>query len=296
MISSEILHYRRKRAFERNNSVFMPVLLISPDISTILNKYISENDFFRSLSKSIQTEVVLLKDKIADVETGYVRDKFQVFDDLVFTPGERGIPLVKKILGRKIRNKQVIVSDFGIGGKVLRSGNLIVATDDLRNLPEVNLLRSRGYEIEFLPIPSSKEQTILSERMDYNRHIDSEVNFVATNNGYVFVVNEEYYERYKDDVEALAKRHAGTVRIIQDLREQTKLRGVNFIEVNSKVMVPDNCTETIKILKDALDEDKVILVKVDCSKFNGEGVTIHKGEFLSLYFHGGLRCLTNIIF
>lgn len=150
--------------------------------------------------------MVLLKDKIADVETSYVRDNFQVFDDLFFTPGEKRIPLVKKILGRKIENKQVIVSDFGIGGKVLRSGNLIVATDDLRNLPEADLLRRWGYEIEFLPIPSSKEQTILSERMDYNRHIDNEVNFVATNYGYVFVVNEEYYERYKDVVDALAKK------------------------------------------------------------------------------------------
>lgn len=70
---------------------------------------------------------------------------------------------------------------------------------------------------------------------------------------------------------------------------------MNFIEVNGKVIVPDNCTETIKILEDALGKDRVIQVKVDCSKFEGEAITIHNGELLSLYFHGGLRCLTNVI-
>ncbi|MFZ6034896.1 MAG: hypothetical protein ACOYUB_01980 [Patescibacteria group bacterium] len=195
-----------------------------------------------------------------------------------------------------MNNYNIFESPLGIGGNVLRSGKLIVLPDSYRNLEHVNLLLERGYSVDFLPIPSDDEKSFLSMRMGMNHHLDTEINFVRNGNGFVFLVNNDYYERFKNEVDLLAAKHNGEVNLIKSAQEQTALRGVNFLELaDGRVAVPFNCWTARSTLESKLGKDRVIPINIDFSKTTGIAQTFVEGVFTTLYFHGGLRCLTNIL-
>lgn len=272
-------------------------LYISSSIDTIFEKGFGRSDFEGMISANGGPRVEYLSKVVAGIEMHYIRDSFQVFDNLIFTPGKNGIPVVRELLGDKKGEKEINISNFGIGGNILRSGKLIVAKESLRNSEWVETLEAKGYIVDFLPVPPLEEHTDLSRRMGFNGHIDTEVNFVQSEKGYTFIVNNDYYQQYPTEIDGLVEKYDGEVKIITSHDEQTRLRGVNFIELpNGKVVVPENCIETRSALEASIGKDNVISVKADCSKFNGIAQTIdNDGHFITLWFHGGLRCLTNHI-
>jgi hypothetical protein len=296
MVEIKQITERRKRHGELLGTP-PPTLYISPSIDKIFEKGFTRGDFAGLISANGGPQVEYLNEVVAGIEMRYIRDSFQVFDNLIFTPGKNGIPMVRELLGDKKGEKEINISNFGIGGNILRSGKLIVAKESLRNSEWVGTLEAMGYAVEFLPVPPLEEHTDLSRRMGFNEHIDTEVNFVQSEKGYVFIVNNDYYQQYAADIDGLVEKYGGEVKIITSPDEQTKLRGVNFIELpNGKVVVPENCTETRGLLEDSIGKDNVISVKVDVSKFNGIAQTLSDdGRFITLWFHGGLRCLTNNI-
>ena len=272
-------------------------LYISSSIDKIFEKGFTRGDFAELISANNGPRVEYLNEVVAGIEMRYIRDSFQAFDNLIFTPEKNGVLVVGELLKDVKGEKEVIVSDFGIGGNVLRSGKLIVTKESSRNSEWVGTLEAMGYAVDFLPVPPLEEHTDLSRRMGFNGHIDTEVNFVQTEKGYMFIVNNDYYQRYAAEVDILVKKYGGEIKIIISHDEQTKLRGVNFIELpNGKVVVPENCLETRALLVESIGKDNVIPVKVDVSKFNGIAQTLSDdGRFITLWFHGGLRCLTNLI-
>jgi len=113
----------------------------------------------------------------------------------------------------------------------------------------------------------------------------------------VFVVNDEYYREYEDRVSQLLQRYQSELIIIQDCDEQTRRRAVNFIELpDGKIVLPENCTQTKTALEGVLGVSNVLGARVDSSKLPGSAITFVNGRAETLYFHGGLRCLTNCVY
>lgn len=278
---------------ERRPLLARPAIFISdppPEIYTVDN---GKTMLEALVSANTDTGVVFIGQN-ENERCFYVRDSFQVFSDLVFAFGARNAKFAKKAL-EKISGKKVLVtlSELGVGGKVIRSGNLVLVPDELKDLSELELLKQRGYQVDFLPMPlKSEASTGLSRRMWFSRHLDMEIN-VASLNGYLFVVNLEYYRAYKKRVDDLVGRYNGGLVVVEGQQEQTAYRAVNFIELpNRMIVVPENCTEARGKIGSLIGQDNILAAKVDFSRRKG-GVAIIGSEVL--YFHGGLRCLSNVV-
>lgn len=178
---------------------------------------------------------------------------------------------------------------------MLRSGNLIIATDPMRNLPEVELLHNKGYIVDFLPIPDIYDSSNLGRRMWHSQHIDTELNIIKIKDGFLFVVNNDYYQAFNQQVDRLVSQYQGVLRIIQNSAEQTFLRGVNFIEVDGKIILPENCRKTRSLIGGVIGDNNVLSAKVDCSMMLGKIVMFTDDGQVDIYLHGGLRCLSNIV-
>jgi len=248
-------------------------------------------DFEKLVESNSLAAVDFLPGSIYGAEIGYVRDMFQVFDDLVLVSEAGEVSSVKKILGREA---PVVLSELGIGGNVVRSEKLLIIPEELREEPVLPLLMDRGYLIDFLPIPNPPYKDELASRMGFSRHLDMEINVVKNKDGWVFVVNDDYFRKYKQRIAELLEKYNGSLVVICDKAEQTLLRAVNFIELpNGKVILPSNCEETIAKLTRVLGKDRVLSVDFDCSLLNGQATTRMGGNLINLWFHGGLRCMAN---
>lgn len=221
----------------------------------------------------------------------YPRDLFQVFDDLVFSSA----PIAaSKLLGKKVPIRESLL---GVGGKVLRSGRNIVLTSDLRGMPEIEELEARGFTIDFLTVPIARDMsTALTARMEVSRHIDMECNMVLGETGRVVVANRDYFTEYGGDVVDLADKYDADLHIIEDMREQTCSRAVNFIELpNGKVVMSANCPETKGKLIQSLGAENVLESNFDPGSYSFSQTAEVQGGDIPLYFHGGLRCMSNVV-
>lgn len=278
-------------------------------VSQQLYKTFSDDNGMQKLIEVLNPEgnvpVIILPDAQSEHSFMYPRDMFQVYRGLICTPVQRGIYIVQTLLGRPYSNTPIAISKYGIGGFVLRSGNLLIVPDEMKPLDETRILRSHGYDIGFLPVPHPREKTALSDRMCFNNHLDSEVNIVSCDGTFVFVVNIEYYRTYPKRIESLLRQYNGELVVIEDPQEQTSRRGVNFLELPSgHVVVPSNCHETIERLRRHLPNDRIHEAHLDCSRLNGVAMVmvsdplmacISESKFETLYFHGGLRCMVNVV-
>jgi hypothetical protein len=282
-----------------------PAVLVSQNL---YNTFLDENgmqQLLEVLSPEGQFPVTLLPDARHEPAFRYPRDIFQIYRGLICTPAQQGIYIVQTLIGRIYPDVPIRVSRYGIGGSVLRSGNLIIATEQMKHLEETDILRSIGYEIDFLPVPRPDDITSLSRRMGFNNHLDNEANVVLSNGTYVFTVNAEYYRTYTREVEVLVRRHRGELEIINDPLEQTCNRGVNFPELPSgHVVIPSNCPETLALLRRHLPDNMVLEAQLDCSKLNGvavimvsdpQAIFLTDAQFETHYYHGGLRCMVNVV-
>jgi len=226
----------------------------------------------------------------------YIRDVFQVFEDLIFAPNEDAAIVAKELLQAR---PPIHISEFGIGGLVLRSEKLILVPDDLREEVEtISKLQERGFCIDFLPVPPlTQDSGILVRRMNFSKHLDMEINIVYSQGRLVVVANEDYYKERKDRVDKILHNYQGQLVIISDPREQTLLRAVNFVELpDGRVIIPENCNQAISALKNVLGKPNVLGENVDFSKSKSRANSYVNGGPITYYLHGGLRCLTNSVY
>jgi hypothetical protein len=291
---------KKTNRHQKPNSEFLnkplSTLYISSDIESAFVHGFTREDFTKAIAPAGAPQVIFTKKVNFPHKSMYIRDYFQVFGDIVFTTPETDFSKTAGLLGLDPKGKQIISSELGVGGKIIRSGKLVLVPEELNNSEHLDLLRDNGFIVDFLPIPANEEKNLLAMRMGFNKHIDTEINIVKHEDGFVFVVNDDYYQRFKNEVDILAQKYNGEVKIIQSRHEQMALRGVNFVELeDGRVLVPENCWSTRLHLESTLGVERVVPVKVDFSKTTGIAQTMVEGAFTTLYFHGGLRCLTNLM-
>lgn len=246
-------------------------------------RFIEEFERLRP-SSIIRLDVNNRSDMLATI---WPRDVFQVYGTLVIsTPGyERKTKEILSKLGIPVERLEVLSSDLGQGGYVVRDKDLLVLSSRVSQDQNIPNIINRGYQIYFLPVPEKNDKgTDIGRRMSLNYHIDTEFNLVLSRGGTPLIcVNEAYYSSFREHVDSLVEATDGKLHKIPEDSVDSRRGAINFIKLpNGKVMLPDYCVATQTFLEKGLGRSQVLIAKIDIfNDYSGPG--------------GGLRCMSNLI-
>ncbi|GEM_PF-6636606 len=186
-------------------------------------------------------------------------------------------------LGIPKKMSAIGLSDLGMGGYVVRDGNVLVVSGVAKQDSYFLQLEHEGYKVFRLPVPGEGKGTPDLESRMINNHIDTEFNLVFSPDGNALIcVNQAYYAAFHEEVDGLVKELAAVLHVIPEGSQDREFLAVNFVRLPAgKVMMPGNCPYTQEFLERGLGEGNVLVSEVMLDEFSGSG--------------GGLRCMTNLI-
>ena len=182
------------------------------------------------------------------------RDLLQKFKDQIFA-AEGHKKMAYEVLWRLGVNAEYIRSDeyLGVGGHVIRSGNIIVIPDYFRHTNVSKTFEELGYEVYFLPV-----RDYLDGDME---HLDLAFNLTSTQGGNLLAtVDTEFQECCREEVESLVKRINARLHVVNRIEER-KRKAVNFIELpGGRVIVPSGCPAVQEFLERNLGKENVMVL------------------------------------
>jgi len=138
------------------NSLSLPQVVY---ISHLINGTYLDKDGPTNLSQLIRNGSELIVNFIPKVVSGYcipyIRDAFQVFDDLVIASSQEAIAVTRELIQAEI---PIHLSKLGIGGCVLRSGRLILIPDSFKEEETIPELKKEDFKLIFFLSLSLKPQ------------------------------------------------------------------------------------------------------------------------------------------
>lgn len=202
------------------------------------------------------------------------RNLFTQFADLVFLNPYRP-ESTSRIENRLTRPKNELVerNDFGNGGRVLTTKNLIIADKVTNNPRAEQLLTDRGFQVRTLPLfedPAeyleSRETTMeqrwavkkVNARTGISGDIDMENALLENSTGELLLLtNDSYWQLYEDELRSLCDEFGINFFRVPESEENTGAVSIPTLP-DGKVVVPEPNASTLGIVKEFMGNDNTL--------------------------------------
>lgn len=218
------------------------------------------------------------------------RDYFQVFGGIVFaSPGyKKATANILRRLGAAVKSRDIITSQFGQGGYVIRAGNQLIVSDRVREPENEALLREMGYKVHYFPTLKSNKDLgradPLSPMIATDGHIDPFVNIALTKSGELaMAVYECYHKRFSKELKPFISEHVSQLHVFSPSDSEYRRKAVNWLDLlDGRIVLPNLCESVELFLRGAIGTERVSILPMD------SGYDLR-------HENGGLRCMTNLI-